>query len=277
MGRKYDITGTLLIAQEGINGTVSIEKSQQDDFMHALHKICDISEISHKISYHTTHPFHRFKVKEKKEIVTIGCDVNPAKKSGQYVDPQEWNALINEEDVLLIDTRNDYEYAIGTFKNAVNPKTNHFRQFPQYVQQHLKDKKKQRIAMFCTGGIRCEKASSYMLDQNFENVYHLKGGILKYLEVVDEKDSLWEGECFVFDQRITVKHALKPGSYDQCHACRWPLTATDKQSQYYKPGESCHRCHKTLNASKQKKLQERQKQTLIAKTRGHKHIGQVIN
>ena len=277
LGKNYDITGTILVAHEGINGTVSVASSQHQSFIVDLKHICGVDDISYKISTHEDHPFHRFKVKHKKEIVTIGCDVNPAEQSGEYVEPENWNELISQDDVLLIDTRNEYEYAIGTFRNAINPHTDNFREFPAYVQKQLAHNKRQRVAMFCTGGIRCEKASSYMLGEDFEKVYHLKGGILKYLEVIPEKDSLWDGECFVFDQRIAVKHRLKPGSYDQCHACRWPITNQDKQSIYYKEGESCHQCHMRITPAKQQKFRERQKQTLLAKQRGKKHIGQIIN
>jgi UPF0176 protein len=214
------------------------------------------------------------KVKLKKEIVTLGVPgVSPTKVVGKYVKPQDWNAIISDPAVVLIDTRNDYEYAIGTFKNAINPKTNTFREFPEYVKTHFDPKKHKKVAMFCTGGIRCEKASSYMLSKGFDEVYHLEGGILKYLEEVKTDESLWQGECFVFDQRVAIKHGLEVGEYDQCYACRYPLSKNDMKSDKYTPGISCPHCYNLHTPEKLKALTERQKQVILAKERGASHIG----
>jgi UPF0176 protein len=215
------------------------------------------------------------KVKLKKEIVTLGVPgVSPTKMVGTYVKPQDWNAIITDPEVVLIDTRNDYEYAIGSFKNAINPKTNTFREFPEYVKTHFDPKKHKKVAMFCTGGIRCEKASSYMMSEGFDEVYHLEGGILKYLEEVDPEKSLWQGECFVFDQRVAIKHGLEVGEFDQCYACRYPLSQDDIKSEKYTPGISCPYCYNTHTPKKLKSLTERQRQVILAKSRGLNHIGQ---
>jgi UPF0176 protein len=195
---------------------------------------------------------------------------------GTYVKPEDWNALISDPDVILIDTRNGYEVDIGTFKNAIDPKTTTFREFPRYVEQHLDKNKNRKVAMFCTGGIRCEKASSYMLSEGFDEVYHLQGGILKYLETVPENESLWEGECFVFDQRVAVKHGLAVGEFDQCYACRHPLSPIEMQDEKYTPGISCPYCYDSLTEEKRASLTERQKQVILAKQRGKNHIGEVI-
>jgi len=195
------------------------------------------------------------------------------KHVGQYVDPQDWNALISDPETVIIDTRNDYEYDIGTFKNAVNPNTKTFREFPEYVKKHLDPKTTKKVAMFCTGGIRCEKATSYLLDEGFEEVYHLKGGILKYLEHVPKDESLWDGECFVFDQRVSVTHGLEEGIYDQCYACRHPLSPEELLSPLYQKGQSCPYCHDQLSEEKKAALKERQKQMELAKARGEVHIG----
>jgi len=215
------------------------------------------------------------KVKLKKEIVTLGVPgVSPIKVVGQYVKPQDWNAIISDPEMVLIDTRNDYEYAIGTFKNAVNPKTNSFREFPEYVKNHFDPKKHKKVAMFCTGGIRCEKASSFMMSEGFKEVYHLEGGILKYLEEVKPEESLWQGECFVFDQRVAIKHGLEVGGFDQCYACRYPLSADDMKNEKYTPGISCPHCYNHHTTEKLQALTERQKQVILAKQRGIDHIGQ---
>ena len=222
--QKHNIKGTLLLAEEGINGTIA---GLPDDIRNVLdylrqdpvfkHRFAD---LEHKESYADEHPFYRMKVKLKKEIVTMGVpSVNPNNTVGTYVKPEDWNALISDPDVVVLDTRNDYEVHIGTFKGAVDPKTTTFREFPKFVEQNLDKTKNKKVAMFCTGGIRCEKASSFMKEQGFEEVYHLQGGILKYLETVPEAQSLWQGECFVFDQRVAVKHGLEVGDYDQCYAC----------------------------------------------------------
>ena len=272
------IKGTLLLANEGINGTVAGPEKFILEFLNYLKNDPifggSFKNIAHKESWSDKHPFYRMKVKLKKEIVTLGIPgVSPTKMVGQYVKPQDWNSIISDPEVVLIDTRNDYEYAIGTFKNAVNPKTNTFREFPEYVKTHLDPKKHKKVAMFCTGGIRCEKASSFMMSKGFDEVYHLEGGVLKYLEEVNPEESLWEGECFVFDQRVAIKHGLEIGNYEQCYSCRYPLSAEDMQSDKYTPGISCPNCFNTLTPQKLKSFTERQKQVILAKKRGVNHIG----
>ena len=275
----HAIKGTILLASEGINGTIA---GLPDDVHNVLHFLRSdpqfngaFADLEHKESYAETHPFYRMKVKLKKEIVTLGVQgVSPTKKVGKYVKPEDWNALISDPEVILIDTRNDYEVDIGTFKGAIDPRTTTFREFPAYVAKNLDKTKHKKVAMFCTGGIRCEKASSYMMDQGFDEVYHLQGGILKYLENIAEKDSLWQGECFVFDQRVAVKHGLQVGDYDQCYACRHPLSPEEMQSEQYTPGISCPHCYDKTSEQKKAALTERQKQVILAKKRGESHIGE---
>ena len=273
-----DIKGTLLLANEGINGTVAGSEKSILELLDFLKNDPlfegNFKNLCHKESWSDKHPFYRMKVKLKKEIVTLGvAGVSPTKMVGKYVKPQDWNSIISDPEVVLIDTRNDYEYAIGTFKNAINPKTNTFRDFPDYIKSHLDPKKHKKVAMFCTGGIRCEKASSYMMSEGFDEVYHLEGGILKYLEEVPLEESLWQGECFVFDQRVAIKHSLEVGEHDQCYACRYPLSQEDIKSEYYIPGISCPHCFNTHTAEKLKSLTERQKQVILAKNSGLNHIG----
>ena len=275
---SQNIKGTLLLADEGINGTVAGSENSILELLDYL-KTDPLFEghfknLSHKESWSDKHPFYRMKVKLKKEIVTLGVPgVSPTKVVGQYVKPQDWNSIISDPEVILIDTRNDYEYAIGSFKNAVNPKTNTFREFPEYVKTHFDPKKHKKVAMFCTGGIRCEKASSFMMSEGFDEVYHLEGGILKYLEEVKPEESLWQGECFVFDQRVAIKHGLEVGDYDQCYACRYPLSQDDMKSEQYTPGISCPHCYNHHTPEKLQALTERQKQVILAKERGIDHIG----
>jgi len=272
------IKGTFLLADEGINGTVAGTEKFILELLNYL-KTDPLFEgnfknLSHKESWSDKHPFYRMKVKLKKEIVTLGVPgVSPTKVVGQYVKPQDWNSIISDPEVILIDTRNDYEYAIGSFKNAINPKTNTFREFPEYIKTHFDPKKHKKVAMFCTGGIRCEKASSFMMSEGFDEVYHLEGGILKYLEEVKPENSLWQGECFVFDQRVAIKHGLEVGGYDQCYACRYPLSQADMKSEKYTPGISCSNCFNKHTTEKLKSLTERQKQVILAKQRGRTHIG----
>lgn len=271
---RLNIRGTLLLAKEGINGTISGEKENMDKVIQWLRNDTRMSDLEYKESAHDKQPFHRVKVKLKKEIVTMGHDgIDPNKVIGTHVEAKDWNTIIADPEITLIDTRNNYEYEIGTFKNALNPKTTTFREFPQYVEQNFDPKQHKKIAMFCTGGIRCEKASSYMKQQGFEEVYHLKGGILKYLENVKQENSLWNGECFVFDDRVAVNHHLKKGTYDQCHACRYPITEKDKQHSHYAPGVSCHRCHDQLSDEQKSRFAEREKQIQLAKARNEEHIG----
>ena len=270
----HDLKGTLLLAEEGINGTVAGSREAIDALMAYLRSDPRLADIEHKESFAEKTPFYRMKVRLKKEIVTLGVPgINPNNKVGTYVAPEDWNALISDPDVIVIDTRNDYEYDIGTFKGAIDPHTTTFREFPDYVEKHLDPAKHKKVAMFCTGGIRCEKASSFMMEQGFEEVYHLQGGILKYLENVPAEESLWQGECFVFDQRVAVRHGLELGEYDQCHACRHPLSPEEMQSPQYVAGISCPYCHDKLTAEKRASVAERQKQISLAKRRGEAHLG----
>lgn len=268
------IRGTLLLAKEGINGTVAGSQIAIDHLRAWLNQQKGLENIDCKFSHHDTMPFNRSKVKLKKEIVTMGVEgIDPRRVVGTYVKPKDWNALISDPDVITIDTRNDYEFEIGTFKHALNPNTETFREFPKYVKEHLDPTKHKKVAMFCTGGIRCEKSTAYLKEQGFEEVYHLEGGILKYLEEVPEQDSLWQGECFVFDDRVAVNHSLEKGHYDQCHACRYPITDADKASPKYQPQVSCPHCYDTLDADRKARFLERDKQIKLAEQRGESHIG----
>jgi len=271
---KHNIKGTLLLAKEGINGTIAGSSEDIHAVLDYLRQDERLKTLEHKESYADSHPFYRMKVKLKKEIVTMGVpEVDPNEVVGTYVKPEDWNDVISDPDVLLIDTRNDYEVHIGTFKGAIDPKTKTFREFPKYVEEHFDNTKHKKVAMFCTGGIRCEKASSYMKQQGFEEVYHLEGGVLKYLENVPKEESLWEGECFVFDQRVGVKHGLEVGEYDQCYACRMPLSKAEMRSPHYTAGISCPHCYDKTSEAKKAALTERQKQVILAQQRGESHIG----
>ncbi len=268
------ITGTLLLAGEGINGTIAGTRSGIDQILAYLRSDPRLADLEHKESAASLPPFYRMKVKLKKEIVTMGVPgIDPTARVGSYVKPEDWNALISDPEVLLIDTRNDYEVEVGTFQGAVDPRITTFREFPDYVKQHIDPQKKPRIAMFCTGGIRCEKASAYMLQQGFPEVYHLQGGILKYLENVPEEESLWQGECFVFDQRVAVGQGLAPGHYELCYGCSRPITAEDKLSEKYQPGVSCPNCFASVTPEKRAAALERQKQLTLSAKRGEKHLG----
>ncbi len=272
--QRYDIRGTLLLAKEGINGTVAGSAAAIDALFSWFNEQPGLEDISHKESYHQTVPFNRAKVKLKKEIVTLGVDgIDPKKIVGTYVKPKDWNQLISADDVTVIDTRNDYEVQIGTFKHAINPATNTFREFPDYVKQHLDPQKNPKVAMFCTGGIRCEKSTAYLKELGFKDVYHLEGGILKYLEEVPQHESLWEGECFVFDERVTVNHALEKGLYLQCHACRFPITEQDMHHPAFVQGVSCHHCIDKQTDDQKRRYLEREKQSQLARLRGESHIG----
>ena len=272
------IKGTLLLAYEGINGTVAGTDKAIADLLEYLRADPRLAGLEHKESRSEDMPFYRMKVRLKREIVTMGVDgVDPNEVVGTYVDPKDWNELITDPDVILIDTRNDYEVEIGTFKGALNPDTQTFREFPQWVEDNRQNLKKPKVAMFCTGGIRCEKASSFMKQNGFDNVYHLKGGILKYLETQPEKESLWEGDCFVFDQRVAVKHGLKESDYDQCYACRYPITDKEKESPLYIKGVSCPRCHNKMSEEQRARFAERQKQIALAKERGEDHLGRKVS
>lgn len=268
------IKGTLLLAEEGINGTICGSDAAIQEFLDFLKKDPRFADVGHKESYAEKQAFLRMKVRLKKEIVSLGVEgTDPNKTVGTYVDPKEWNDLISDPEVVVVDTRNIYEYEVGTFKGAEDPNTDTFREFPDYVEKNLDPQKNPRVAMFCTGGIRCEKASSYMLNHGFKNVYHLRGGILKYLEEVPEEESLWEGECFVFDDRVTVKHNLEEGTYDQCHGCRRPITQEDKESEHYEAGVSCPACYAVTDERKKQSARTRQQQIQLAKARGKMHLG----
>ncbi|VAW57385.1 Rhodanese domain protein UPF0176, partial [hydrothermal vent metagenome] len=269
-----NVKGTLLLAHEGINGTVAGSQASIDTLLNWLKSDTRLADLRHKSSFDENMPFYRTRVKLKKEIVTMGIEgIDPNHVVGTYVKPEDWNDLISDPDVTLIDTRNTYETAIGTFKHAIDPNTDTFRDFPAYVSKHLNPNKHKKVAMFCTGGIRCEKSTAYLKEQGFEAVYHLQGGILKYLEKVPQQESLWKGECFVFDNRVSVDHALEKGSYDQCHACRLPITEDDKKSEQYSRGVSCPHCYDKKTDAQRKRFLEREKQVQLAKARGEEHIG----
>lgn len=273
-----DIRGTLLLAPEGLNGTVAGTREAIDNLQAFLHNDGRFEGIEYKESFVDYYPFYRLKVRIKKEIVTLGKPhLDVEKFTGTFVEPEAWNALISDPEVLVVDTRNTYETKIGTFKGAHDPETETFREFPEFVDHFLKQKKKQRIAMFCTGGIRCEKASSYLLEQGFEEVYQLKGGILKYLETVPAEDSLWQGECFVFDNRVAVKEGVEEGIHDLCFGCRAPLSDADKNSFEYEEGVTCPSCYAQHSEEKKKRLRERQKQILLARKRQQQHIGRTVS
>ncbi len=269
-----DIKGTVLLAREGINGTVAGPRKGIDRLLGWLKQDPRLAKLSHKESFDDNVPFLRAKVKLKKEIVTMGQpDIDPNHIVGTYVKPADWNGLIADPEVTLIDTRNDYEVQIGSFKNAVNPRTTSFREFPDFVEQSLDPARHKKVAMFCTGGIRCEKSTAYLKQQGFEEVYHLEGGILKYLEEVPEAESSWEGECFVFDNRVSVNHKLQAGSYQQCNACRMPITGQDLESPHYQPGVSCPHCHDKTSDVQRQRFAQREKQMQLARTRGMTHLG----
>ena len=266
--------GTLLLAREGINGTIAGSRAGIDAVLDWLRRDPRLADLEHKESADDHMPFYRMKVKLKREIVTMGvAGVDPNRRVGTYVEPGDWNALIDDPEVLLIDTRNNYECNIGSFRGALDPQTTAFREFPQWVRSQLDPARHRKVAMFCTGGIRCEKASAFMLGEGFEEVFHLKGGILKYLEEVPEAESSWQGECFVFDNRVAVNHRLEKGQYDQCHGCRHPITEADKRSTRYRPGVCCPGCYDRLSEDQKARFAERQKQVELAAARNEAHIG----
>jgi UPF0176 protein len=269
---EHTIKGTLIFALEGINGTVAGTREAISTLKKELDK--HFKNMEYKESLAKKMPFYRTKIHTKKEIVTLGVDgLDPSETAGQYIDPSQWNDLISDPDVITIDTRNDYEIKIGHFKNALNPHTKSFREFPDYVKNHLDPKKHKKIAMYCTGGIRCEKSTAYMLSLGFTEVYHLKGGILKYLEEIPKSQSLWEGECFVFDQRVALTHGIKQGEHTTCYGCRIPLSQEDTQSDHYEEGVCCAYCYNDLSPTQKKSFLERHKQVALAKQRGMTHIG----
>jgi UPF0176 protein len=268
------IRGTLLLASEGINGTVASNRQGIDALLVWFEKDARLVNMVVKESFENSNPFNRIKVKLKKEIVTMGIEgIDPKQVVGTYVKPKDWNALISDPDVVLVDTRNAYEVKVGTFEGALNPNTTNFREFPQYVRDNLDPKANKKVAMFCTGGIRCEKSTAYLKEQGFDEVYHLEGGILKYLEEVPEADTMWQGECFVFDNRVTVNHQLEKGAYDQCHACRLPITKEEQTSEKFLEGISCPHCFDTHTLDQRQRYEERQRQMELSKERGEAHIG----
>ena len=275
--KNLDILGTIIVGNEGINGTVSGTNINLDRAIERLKFHSKILDLDLKESFSKKSPFLRLKIKIKDEIVTMGKkNINPLTQAGEYINHKGWNALIEDKNTLLIDTRNSYEYAIGTFKNSINPKTANFKEFPEWVNKQQfseTDKKQKKVAMFCTGGIRCEKASAFMKNEGFEKVYHLKGGILKYLEETETRNSLWQGECFVFDDRVSVKHDLLEGSYDLCHGCRMPITEQEKLSRHYVKGVSCSNCVNEKTSSQIKRYKTRQKQINLAKAKNKNHLG----
>lgn len=276
LSKKYCILGALIVAFEGVNGTISGLNDDMDKFIfemsNSITELATIEEI--KFSQSIDSPFYRIRIRVKSEIVTMGCpEVNPGILQGRYVEPEHWNKLVMDPEVLVIDTRNAYEVNLGTFQKAINPETNTFREFPEFVDQKLDSKKHKKIAMFCTGGVRCEKASAYMLQKGFEEVFHLKGGILKYLEVVPTEESLWAGECFVFDQRAAVGAGVIEGQYEFCHACRHPLKLEDKNHCNYEDGVSCQYCYDVISDKKRQSARERNLQMKLAEERQLKHLG----
>ena len=258
------LCGTLIVASEGINGTVAGDRAAIDAVYQFL-----LSEgfnaMEYKESFSSEKPFRKMKIKLKQEIVTLGVEVKPRDLVGHYLDPKQWNELLARDDVILVDTRNDYEYKAGTFKGAIDPKTESFREFPDYVKQNLEQHKDKKIAMFCTGGIRCEKSTSLLLQQGFNEVYHLKGGILKYLEETPAEESLWEGECFVFDGRTAVTHGVEEGENIKCHACGWPLTKAEAELPNYELGVSCVYCIEKTSDAQKAGFRMRQSQIAAAK------------
>ena len=268
------LKGTFLLAPEGINGAVAGDREGVDGILDYLHSEPRFADLRHKESRAAEIPFHRMKVKLKQEIVSLGiAGVDPERLRGSYVEPEHWNAEISRPDTLVLDIRNQYETGIGSFENAVVPDTGTFREFPEYADTNLDPEEHTRIAMFCTGGIRCEKASSYLLSRGFKEVVQLQGGILNYLEKTERKDSLWRGECFVFDSRVAIDHELEEGEYEQCYACRRPVDETDMASEKYLPGVSCPHCHDELTPEQRRRFSERQRQVELAQSRGEKHIG----
>ncbi|CUH79884.1 rhodanese-related sulfurtransferase [Tropicibacter naphthalenivorans] len=271
--QTHQITGTLLLAREGINGTVAGPRTGIDAVLAHIQALPGCADIVYKLSTAAERPFARMKVRLKKEIVTMGQpDVDPRASVGHYVEPKDWNDLILSPDVAVIDTRNDYEVAIGTFEGAVDPQTDTFREFPEWWEKNKDRFHNKRIAMFCTGGIRCEKSTNYLMSQGVEDVYHLKGGILKYLEEVPAEDSTWNGACFVFDGRVSVEHGLKEGPHQLCHACRHPILPEDKQRPEYEHGVSCHLCIDKTSDEDKTRFRERQKQIALAAERGERHL-----
>ena len=274
---KTNIKGTILLANEGVNGTIAGSKSDLKKFFLYIDKFTQFKDITPKFSSSNKNPFLRMKVRLKKEIVTIGIpEVSPSNLVGKYLNVEEWNEFLNESNSMIIDTRNNYEVSIGTFKNSINPKIKSFRDFPKWVQKNLIDKKvskESKIGMFCTGGIRCEKSTSYLKQLGFENVFHLDGGILKYLENVKSDENEWRGECFVFDYRVSLNNSLEKGEYEMCYACRMPLSKENKKNKHYLKGQSCEYCYNQTTIKQKKRFNEREKQIKLSKVKNLKHLG----
>ena len=272
---KNEVLGTFLLAEEGINGTVAGKPHAIKSVIDCVRSWDEIDQLEIKFSKSSSRNFRRMKVRIKKEIVTMGMQhVDPLTQSGEYIEPADWNQFISQDEVMVIDTRNTYEVSMGKFKDAVNPNTDNFSEFPIWVDglSRIEDKT-QKIAMYCTGGIRCEKATAYMKQVGFENVFHLKGGILKYLEEIPKDESMWEGECFVFDDRVSLTHGLEEGEYVLCYGCQQPVSSDDFLSPFYEEGVSCPECYGKLSDSQITNSRERQKQIKLAYSRGEKHMG----
>lgn len=270
------IKGTILLAHEGINGTVAGSPLAIDALITYLRAIPGCAGLDVKYSHADEMPFYRMKVRIKKEIVTLGIDgIDPKREVGTYVQPEDWNALISDPDTVLIDTRNDYEVAIGTFEGAVDPQTKSFSEFPDWFRANREELEsgKTKFAMFCTGGIRCEKSTAFLKAEGIDEVYHLEGGILRYLENIPEAQSKWQGECFVFDERVSVTHGLELGEMELCHACRRPISQEDKASAHFIEGVSCAACYAERSDDDRARFAERQRQIALAKKRGEQHIG----
>ena len=278
---EQGVRGTLLLAGEGINGTIAGSDEGIQAVLDHIRALPGCADLEVKESRADKMPFYRSKVRLKKEIVTMGQpDLDPVDGVGTYVAPEDWNALISDPDTILIDTRNDYEVQIGTFEGAIDPETKSFREFPEWFRakraEFEAEGKTPRIAMFCTGGIRCEKSTAFVKAEGLDEVYHLKGGILKYLEDIPEKESLWRGECFVFDERVSVKHGLEVGEHSLCRACRMPLSEADKARDTYVEGVSCHHCHSTRTDEQRARYAERHRQSQLARQRGEAHVGRKL-
>ncbi len=273
---EHKLKGTILVAGEGVNGTVAGTGAGIDAVVALLRTLPGCAELDVKYSHAAEMPFYRMKVRVKKEIVTLGVDgIDPKREVGTYVQPEDWNALIADPDTILIDTRNDYEVAIGTFEGAIDPQTKTFRDFPEWFRENREAMTTagKKFAMFCTGGIRCEKSTAFLKSEGIDDVYHLEGGILRYLETVPEAESKWRGECFVFDERVSVRHGLELGEMELCHACRRPISQDDKRSEHFVEGVSCPACYAERSAEDRARFTERQKQIALAKKRGEQHIG----
>lgn len=276
--RARGVRGTLLLAPEGINGTIAGPAEGIDAVVAHIRSLPDCADLDVKYSSAAAMPFHRMKVRLKREIVTMGQpDIDPAASAGTYVEASEWNALISDPETILIDTRNDYEVAVGTFAGAIDPNISSFRDFPEWFRgvrdTLLAEGKTPKVAMFCTGGIRCEKSTAFLRQEGVDEVFHLKGGILKYLETVPEEESLWRGECFVFDQRVAIGHGLTPGSYGLCHACRRPVSQEDAASPLFEAGVSCPACHAARSEEQRAAYRERHRQEILAAAQGRAHVG----